>query len=300
MERDRYGLAAIIADLLSTTRARPSSGALPVPAVYAELDRLFSAESISSLDPLKGTLASALKPAQEEAPEFQVTLRNLAYYGVVPGGLTDDNGTFHVSVQPDRSNDQALFFRVTGIGRQILFRWNLVNKRAEFVRVEPISQSDLLRTQIWKDDSVRIRLTLTDGPVHNVDELAHFLLGLEKVKRKIEKESSGDAREQIRGETADSDEIALGTTVSVQDIWRALIDAEEESFCTVVVAGEQRNSPRKEGQILIPYHADTGGHRLRPLRYCLCREPHSRGGMAECRCIESSRYHIRSPCGTRC
>ena len=102
-ERDRYGLAALVADLLSTTRARPSSGVLPVPEVYAELGRLFSAESISSLDLLKGTLASALKPPQEEVPEFKVTLRNLAYYGVVPGGLTDDNGTFHVSVQPDRT-----------------------------------------------------------------------------------------------------------------------------------------------------------------------------------------------------
>jgi hypothetical protein len=36
LERDRYGLAAIVADLLNTTRARPSNGVLPVPEVVID------------------------------------------------------------------------------------------------------------------------------------------------------------------------------------------------------------------------------------------------------------------------
>jgi hypothetical protein len=116
----------------------------------------------------------------------------------------------------------------------------------------------VLLHQNWKDVRVRIRLTLADGATNDVDELAHFLLGLEEIKCKIPTESSGAVREQIREGTAVSDGTTLGTTISVRDIWRSLIDAEEESFCTVVVAGEKRNSPRREGQILIPYHADTG------------------------------------------
>lgn len=264
-ERDRYGLAAVLIELFGSTRSEPTSGEFKIPRVYEELSRLLSADTLSSLSPLKSALESVKKAGiDEEIPEFNVLVQNLAYSGTAPGEMRSDNNQFHVSVQKDRVNINVFRFWITGVGRQISFGWDLIKNSTLNFKLKSIPQSELLRRQMMSDAKVPLRINLVEAPANSVNEFVNYLLTCDAVKRKIPQVclAATDELEEITTEIeqleSDKSTIGFETKLSVPELWRELLDAEEESFRTVVVAGEKRESPYKNGQILIPYHLDTG------------------------------------------
>lgn len=265
-ERDRYSFASVLTELLGSTRDNPGQGEFPIPRVYEELANLLSAQTISTLDPLTKSLETAGKVGEEEVPEFSVVIQNLAYDGIPAGELRSDNGIFHVSVQEDRKTANAIRVWVTGIGRQIMFVWKLSDEAAEFVKAFSVPQSQLLRSQTMRDAAIRMRLKIVDGSASDVRELALFLLEDERIKRKLPAVATNDDTSKDNNEiaskprTTGQEETPVGSElkVPVPELWQALLDAEEDAFITLTVAGEKRNSPNRDGQILVPYHADLG------------------------------------------
>lgn len=128
-ERDRYSLAAVLVELLGSTRAHPTQGEFPIPRVYDELANLLAAETLSTLEPLANVLRDAEQPRVDEDAEFEVTIANLGYTGVPPGEMRSDNGSFHISVDQDRKIADGLRFWVTGIGRQVMRMWMMLTRR---------------------------------------------------------------------------------------------------------------------------------------------------------------------------
>ncbi|OXC74392.1 AAA domain-containing protein [Caballeronia sordidicola] len=266
-ERDRYSAAAVLVDVLQTQREAPLQGELPYPRVYEELAHLLSSETLSTLQPLERALMAAVKPDDDPLQIFTVTIKNLAYEGVPAGELRSDNGIFHVDVRPDRQSSQALRIWVTGIGRQVSFVWNLAQERAESVRASSIAQSQLLRSQMMRDAGIRMQLVLRDGPVADVDDLARYLIGHKLLARKLagpapapDGKREASVPEQVgSGEgTSNQDKAGLDPTegMPARELWKALIDVEEEAFTTVTIAGPHRKSPLRSSQVLIPFHAD--------------------------------------------
>jgi len=260
-ERDRYSIAAVLVDVLGTSRAAPTGGPFPIPRVYDELGHLLSSETLSTLEPLISALLNASKEDEQEAPEFIVVIKNLAYDGVPAGELRSDNGLFHVAGQADRHSAWGLRIWVTGIGRQLSFVWNPAEDRAEGVRATSISQSQLLRSQTMRDDAVPMRIRVAEGPVADVGDLARFLISRDKLKRKlpVEQGAQGRPEEARGGDTATMGEgevRAFTDSLPVGKMWQALMDAEEEAFLTVTIAGEHRRNPYQENQVLIPYHSN--------------------------------------------
>ena len=266
-ERDRYSAAAVLVDVLQTQREAPMQGELPYPRVYEELAHLLSSETLSTLLPLERALMAAVKPEDDPLQSFAVTIKNLAYEGVPAGELRSDNGVFHVDVRPNRQSSQALRIWVTGIGRQVSFVWNLAQERAENVRASSIAQSQLLRSQMMRDAGIRMQLVLRDGPVADVDDLARYLIGHKLLARKLAAPSLAPdgkrethAPEQFRSgeEISNQDEASGDPTqrMPARELWKALIDIEEEAFTTVTIAGPHRKSPFRSSQVLIPFHID--------------------------------------------
>lgn len=262
-ERDRYSLAAVLVEVLDSSREAPTNGSLPIPRVYEELANLLGAQMLSTLDPLSKALDKVGQSENDESHNFTVVVPNLAYSGVPAGALRSDNGFFHVAAQPDRQSEGCIRFYVTGVGRQLTLIWNPVKEVVDSVKVSSISQSQLLRSQSMRDASVRMEVQLVDGPAPDALDLVFFLLGDEQVKRRLP--ASDSAKQTEAKEFTPESEVVNGTvtsnddnTVPIRELWKTLLDAEEDAFFTVTVAGDKRYNPERSGQLLVPYHADSG------------------------------------------
>lgn len=262
-ERDRYSLAAVLVEVLGSSRDAPTSGSLPIPRVYEELTNLLAAQTLSTLDPLSKALEKAMQCEKDESLIFTVVVPNLAYSGVPVGALRSDNGVFHVAAQPDRQSEGCIRLYVTGVGRQLTLIWNPNKEVVESVKANSVSQSQLLRSQTMRDASVRMEVKLVDGPAPDAQDLVLFLLSDEQVKRRFptgDNVKEADAKEITSNSEVEDDAVTLGenTTVPIRELWRTLLDAEEDAFFTVTVAGDKRYNPERSGQLLVPYHADYG------------------------------------------
>ena len=258
-ERDRYSLAAVLVEVLDSSREAPTNGSLPIPRVYEELANLLGAQTLSTLDPLSKALDKVEQNEKAELQQFTVVVPNLAYSGVPAGALRSDNGAFHISAQLDRQSEGRIRLYVTGVGRQLTLIWNPGKEVVESVRASSVSQSQLLRSQTMKDASVRMEVQLVEGPAPEAHDLVLFLLDDANVKRRLP--ASDKANQAEPKEVASEPEFEAGTinsVVPIRELWRTLLDAEEDAFFTVSVAGEKRYNPERSGQLLIPYHSDSG------------------------------------------
>lgn len=260
-ERDRYSLAAVLVEVLDSSRATPKEGSLPIPRVYEELANLLSAETLSTLAPLANAFEKVQQPEAAEVSQFSVVVKNLAYSGVPAGPMRSDNGVFHIAAQLDRKSEGCIRLYITGVGRQLTLIWNPQTETVESVRASPVPQSQLLRSQTMRDTSVRMEVALVDGAATDARELAQFLLATPEVKRRLPSKAESTSTDSQPSEQG-SDELdeprAGRAHVPIKELWQTLLDAEEEAFFTVTVAAEKRLSPDRQGQLLVPYHADSG------------------------------------------
>ncbi len=269
-ERDRYSIALVFSEVLRISRENNEAGEYPIPRIYEEISNLLQQRTLSTLDPLSRAMERAGEIDQDKVPEVTIVIQRLSNSGVTQGGMLADNGIFHVEAKPDSKYSRCLRFWVTGIGKQLSFSWNLVNESTEFARVTSISQSHLLRSQTLSDVQIPVRINLVEGSVSDSRELAKILIEDERIKRKIPL----IAPETVLNPVQDSVTLSKVSTptvikpveettsnnisVPVADLWKALLDAEEDALTTVTVSGEKRDNPALYGQILVPYHADKG------------------------------------------
>lgn len=266
VQRDRYGLAAVIAEVLGGSQTQPH-GRFPIPKVYDQVSRLLSEHEASALEPLQQALASALESPEQEKAIVTVTVPHMAYRSVPQGRMHLDNGRLHVKVEESRKAKGGVFFRLTGVGRQLVFDWNPLEEQAANVRAENITQVQLMRSQTMHDSVIAAEVTLRDGPVGDVAELVRCLLEVPEIENRVRAlteravdpikptEPTQEAAKAYEEELP-RDLQPLPTAVS--DLWRALLDAEEDALPTLTVAGARRPNPSMRNQTLVPYQVDSG------------------------------------------
>jgi len=255
LERDRYSVAAVLVELLGSTRAQPNQGEFMIPRVYNEISHLLAAQTLSTLEPIANALRDADQPEVEESPEFEVTVANLGYAGVSPGDIRSDNGFFHVDVKQDRTIADGLRFYVSGIARQVVFVWKRAEERVTEVWAKTLTQSQLLYSQTMQVAALRMRIRLVDGPAPDAQNLALYLVGHQALQPRFSADFHAKAEP---GEAATGSQEAQPSRVAipVRELWQALLDSEEDALYTVTIAGEKRRSPVSSNQILVPYHSD--------------------------------------------
>lgn len=257
-ERDRYGLAAVMVDILGSTRAEPGRGEFPLPRVYEELASLISAETLSTLEPLSSALSKAMFDVPPAERQFTVVVPNLAYSSTPVGTLLSDNGRFYIHTQSDNRSTDSIRFRVTGVGRQLAFSWNQQSETAHNIRVVSVSQSQLLQSQV-RDAPVPMRIDVEDGATGDAGDLALYLRS--QLKLRATRNLNSDVV-LVDGDTESANKREFpqeaGRETSIAGLWQSLLDAEEDAFFSVTVGGEKRSNPDRPGQLLIPYHTDSG------------------------------------------
>jgi hypothetical protein len=238
-ERDRFGLAATLVELLGASRDAPTAGCLPIPAVYTELENILASETLSTLEPLISALEKATQPEQAELPVFTVTLKKLPPENERRRELRHDNGQFHVSVQKDNKDSDSLRIYITGIGQQIVIGWGLHDHRLKYAHLNHVAQTQLLRSQAWRDVAGLFRIEVTLGFSDDAEDLVQHILGLEEIKRRVLEITGAPAKTKIdTQEDIGSDILEVSRKIHVRELWSNLLQAEEESFPTVTIAGD--------------------------------------------------------------
>mgnify|MGYP000906933193 CR=1 FL=1 len=266
VERDRYGLAAVICEMLGGNQAQPQ-GPYSIPKVYDQLSRLLTEHAASALEPLQQALAAALRSPEQETVSVTVTVPNLAFRSVPQGPMYLDNGRLHVKVEDSKKAKGCVFFRLTAVGRQLTFDWSLQEEKATNIRAENITQVQLMRSQTMHDAVITSLVSLKDGSVGDVSDLVQQLLGIPEVQNKIRvlteqrvditrisEPAPGAARRPIE----DLPSARALLPIAVSDLWRVLLDAEEDALPSLTVSGEHRHSPYERNQTLVPYQVDSG------------------------------------------
>ena len=256
-ERDRYAVAAVIADLLRTSRDDATNGAFPLPDIYTELAACFKSQpAILTLAPLRAALEKALSPPAQKARQIVVTASRLPD-GLKPGHLLSDNGIYYA--QARRKDDTNTQVFIVGPGIQLKLSVNQLTRRLRYLDVEKITHFQFRHSsRPGASFPMECDLIIQSGPGNDADELLNFLFEVPGLLVAAPPEVPEDDAEEQAAIVEESGEYEKARTdISAKAIWRHLIDAEEAALPEVIVSGDSREHPSKSGVMLVPYKCET-------------------------------------------
>jgi serine/threonine protein kinase len=269
LARDRYALAVVLDELL--TQGQEEGSLLGLERVREEIQRLLTERQVSALEPLQSALDG--KGQSTDLPDvepYRLTIRGLSATGVPAGELLGDNGYFYLTMENSRKNLGSRLVHLTGAGARLTVEWQPSTRRAAWLTVKPVDLTQL----IWAQDKclgrVHVRLLVAEGARSDATELQPSLelwdeqFG-EQSAQELEEERSSElpapsapapASVDVEPSAAPSQQQA---PIDVEELWRGLLSAEEESLPIATVTGEARESPQREHQLLLPCALDGAG-----------------------------------------
>lgn len=269
LARDRYALAVVLDELL--TQGQEEGSLLGVERVREEIQRLLRERQVSALEPLQSALDG--KGQSTDLPDvepYRLTIRGLSATGVPAGELLGDNGYFYLTMENSRKNPGSRLVHLTGAGARLTVEWQPSTRRAAWLTVKPVDLSQL----IWAQDKclgrVHVRLLVAEGARSDATELEPSLelwdeqFG-EQSAQELEEERSSELPAPSAPAPASVDEEPSPAPprqqppIDVEELWRGLLSAEEESLPIATVTGEARRNPQREHQLLLPCALDGAG-----------------------------------------
>lgn len=146
-DRDCYGTARVVQDLLSGGANTNADAAHSLDAVLTEAARILERPDGATLSALLEALDAAAGPGPTAAPRFAVPAREDTGRVATARNLISDNGYFHVEVQKSRQFADALFFRVTGVSGALEFDFHPADGLKGDVRLRIVQPWQLARVQ---------------------------------------------------------------------------------------------------------------------------------------------------------
>jgi len=253
-ERDRYAVVVVISEVLVLTRNEGAQSAFAGPEVCAAIAHCFNATpAILTLEPLLQALESALNPEENQKRRLTVTLGNIPL-GIKVGPMLSDNGAFYVETRHRNAELDQIF--VVGPGTQLKLTVNVANRTLKYVDVEKITHTQF-RFKSRPAASVRFEceIYLEQGPSNEVQDLVDALFaipGLLEPEAMVSSETG-----ELSGVELNEEVSGQPTFISTATIWENLIEAEEEALPEIVVTGDVRWHPTREGIQLVPYESDS-------------------------------------------
>ncbi len=247
--RDRYATARLVEEALSGVDATVEGIAVDLSAVRGELNRVLNSDlSSPSLAPLRMELERVRSRPDEEQLAFAVTMRNPDRVSR-EGPVLSDNGEYYVSVRDDKRDASQAIVTITGVRTQIRLFMSTQEPTLRRLVVESIGHQQLLRAIANAAGQFSGQIVIRKGDQDNADTLATYVHET-YVKKHLEDSSIGepDAVDQV---TSRGD-------VSVSDVWKALIDAEDDALHTVVISGRAYAHPTFSDILLVPYRIEEG------------------------------------------
>jgi superfamily I DNA and/or RNA helicase len=265
--RDRYSLAMVLNELL--VQGQGDGNLLGLERVREEIQRLLTERQVSALEPLQSALDG--KGHSTELPDvepYRITVRGLPATGVQAGELLGDNGYFYLTMENSRKNPGSRLIHLTGAGVRLTVEWQPIEHRATWVTVKQVDLTQL----IWAQDKclgrIRARLVVSDGTRNEASDIEPSLeLWDEQFRdqstQEVDDIRQGDSPAVVHTTVDDVPTAASPSTkepaIDVEELWRGLLAAEEDSLPIATVVGEARRNPQREHQMLLPCALDGTG-----------------------------------------
>jgi serine/threonine protein kinase len=271
MARDRYGLALVIKELLFN----PAAGieVLGLEQVREELERLIGDRNVSALEPLQSALDG--KGQSTDAPDlepFRITLRNLRQSGIEPGEMVSDNGYFYLSMEKSRKSEDLILMHLVGASVRLTLAWSKTEESVDWLTVKRIDLTQLMWAQEKCFGRLPLRLVLTGGAQNEASELGPSLrlwheTFLEELGESTADSMADEATVADDGAALSEDGQASAVAsvtdqadfIDVRELWRSLLEAEEDSLPIATVTGEIGRNPQREHQMLVPCVLEGAG-----------------------------------------
>jgi serine/threonine protein kinase len=267
LARDRYALAVVLEELL--TKDKNDESLLGLELVREEIHRLLNERQVSALEPLQSALDG--KGQSTEIPDvepYRITIRSLATTGVPAGELLGDNGYFYLAMEDSRKNPGSKLVHLTGAGARVTVEWQPSERRAAWVTAKLVDLTQL----IWAQDKclgrIRVRLVISDGSRSDATDLEPSLelwdeqFGEQAGDGRVAEPADGYPVAAALLATTTEEDTSIATplpgepAIDVEELWRELLAAEEDSLPSVTVVGEGRRNPQREHQLLLPCALD--------------------------------------------
>lgn len=271
MARDRYSLALVFRELLFD--AADGVEQVGLERVREEIERLIQDRSVSALEPLQSALdGKGQRTDVGDLEPFRITVRNIRQSGIEPGEMVSDNGYFYLSMEKSHKSDDVYLMHLVGASAQLTLAWSITEKSVTWLRVKRVDLTQLIRAQEKCFGRLPLRVILLDGAQNEASELAPSLslwhetfleeLG-ETAADSMEEEGTNRHEEVSLGDTArDRGEVgdeSSNSLVDARELWRCLLEAEEESLPLAIVTGDIGRNSQREHQMLVPCVLEGGG-----------------------------------------
>lgn len=271
LARDRYALAMVLDELL--VKGQSAGILLGLEQVCEEIQRLLTERQVSALEPLQSALDG--KGQSIDLPDvvpYTITIRGLSATGVSAGELQGHNGYFYLTIEDSRKHTGSKLVHLTGAGVRLTVEWSPMERRTSWVTARPIDLTQLIWTQDKCLGRFRARLLVADGPRHEVSDLVPSLEEWCEQFGDQSTQESGDGLPEggvhapassVALTDADADQSGQAAEqrpeIDVEELWQALLAAEEDSLPIATVIGELRRNPQRDHQMLVPCSLDGAG-----------------------------------------
>jgi serine/threonine protein kinase len=246
-ERDRFAVTKIAEELIALAELSTDATITIMAALQTCRD---GPPDNATLAPLLDALEGVLEPPKAEIAEINIVLMRGE-----PGPLLSDEGLYAVRV--DRNGSIV----VRGAVEELeVVR---ANGALSAARRRPIEQGQAARVARFETVKFPGRLTVSIGRVSDLRALEFLLLELEDSKAATEPTAPdvpiGDAPDDDRSADDLAEAVAadVEAAVNVQELWRALIDVEQELYTEGVAIGNSAFE-RKRKRHVLQFEVDRG------------------------------------------
>lgn len=236
-QRDRYGAAVIVREILTTELLAANGEA------REEIERLIEKGGSLSLEPLIEALGKVTDSKATADSNFHVGLRTLSSSGAPLVAFLSDNGEYHVSIEQKQANERVAV-TLTGVRARLRLFVDRESFKLYKAYLDPISHQQFLEATRRPAFKFRGEIEVSQEAVEDAGEL------LEALRPEV------DAVAKASSVQRDSATPTVHEDVSVKRIWSALIRAEAESLSTVTVAADPYLVPGRENLLFVPYRSE--------------------------------------------
>lgn len=259
-QRDLYAFAFVMKEVLVDPSLPPHASVST--SVMAEFDRLLQDRRVLSLDPLHKVLSGGEGVGiARDLLTIKLTIGRNSTAVAEEGELLSDNGFFYLSSESSRKYPGSTLYRLVGVDTLLVIDWDHTNDNLNSLFAERLELGRFIAARSRASCMLEARIFVQRGPRHDAEALVAAMSGLvESNSAPLEPVSSTENDEDVQDASsshADGTEIrniapVVRPTLDIRELWRSLLDAEEESLPAVVVTGPPYRDEAFSSRLYIP------------------------------------------------
>ena len=166
-EIDYYAVAALVCDILQVDRNNLSCDIIP-KNVLSALKHFFETPPFLTLQDIKQSLNNSLSPPKLIENYFEVFIKSMEI--TQSEDLLSDNGTYHISAELSKRNNEDIVVWITGVRKKLTF---FIKKEdislASPPKIEEITHQELQKNIKNAKDTFNATIKVTNSSINDAD-----------------------------------------------------------------------------------------------------------------------------------